>query len=71
MFNTLKPLTTVSERIAKKEDQCEKVIYFELFGDICIKMITTGQTFLSNYELSRFSKEKKQVNLYEFFSLGM
>jgi hypothetical protein len=32
-----------------------------LFGENCMKIITTGQIFLSNYELSRFSKPGKLV----------
>jgi hypothetical protein len=55
MLNTVKPLSIVSERNVKI-NECRKVIYFELFGDKCMKIITTGQIFLSNYELSRFSK---------------
>jgi hypothetical protein len=35
---------------------CEKVIYLELFGENDMKIITTGQIFLLNYKLSRFSK---------------
>jgi hypothetical protein len=35
---------------------CGKVIYFELFVENCMEIITTGQIFLSNYELSGFSK---------------
>jgi hypothetical protein len=31
--------------------------YFKLFGDNCMEIITTGQIFLLNYELSRFSKK--------------
>jgi hypothetical protein len=34
-----------------------------------MKMVSTGQMFLSNYELSRFLKY--WVNLYEFFFLGI
>jgi hypothetical protein len=61
MFNTLKPLSTVSERTAKKirmreNDKYRKVVYFELPGVNCMKMITTGQIFLLNYELSVFFK---------------
>jgi hypothetical protein len=55
MFNTVKPLYIVSES-AKRNDDCRKVIYFKLFGENCMKIITTGQIFLSNHELSRFSK---------------
>jgi len=51
-----------------ENNSCGKVIYFELFGEKCMKIIITGQIFLSNYELSRFLKN--QVNLYEFFLLG-
>jgi hypothetical protein len=29
---------------------------FELFEENCMKIITTGQIFLSNYKLSRFPK---------------
>jgi hypothetical protein len=39
----------------KLNDEYGKVVYFELFGDNCTKIIITGQIFLSNYELSRFS----------------
>jgi hypothetical protein len=39
-----------------KKDRCGKVIYFELSGKDCMKIYTTGQIFLSNYELSRFLK---------------
>jgi hypothetical protein len=31
-------------------------IYIVLFGEKFMKLITTGQAFLSNNELSRFSK---------------
>jgi len=40
--------------------------HFELFGEKCMKIITTGQIFLSNYQ----SFSNIQVNLYEFFFLG-
>jgi hypothetical protein len=40
----------------QEKDRCGKVIYFELYGENCVKIITTGQIFLSNYELPRFSK---------------
>jgi hypothetical protein len=30
--------------------------HFELFGEKCVKIISTGQIFLSNCELLRFSK---------------
>jgi hypothetical protein len=43
-FNTVKPLS-VSEGSAKKNNKRGKVIYFELFGENCMKIITTGQTF--------------------------
>jgi hypothetical protein len=56
MFNTLKPIFIVSERAVKISDGCGNVIYFELFGRNVMKIITTGQIFLLNYELSRFSK---------------
>jgi hypothetical protein len=29
---------------------------FELFGEKCMKIINTGQIFISNYQLSRFLK---------------
>jgi hypothetical protein len=32
------------------------VTYFELFGENCMRIITVEHIFLSNYELSRFSK---------------
>jgi hypothetical protein len=34
-----------------------------------MKIVTRGQTFLSNYNLLRLFLNN-QVNLYEFFSLG-
>jgi hypothetical protein len=34
----------------KISDRCGKVIYFELIGENCMKIIITGQIFLSNYE---------------------
>jgi hypothetical protein len=37
-------------------NESRKVMYFELFGENCMKIITAGQVFLFNYELSRFSK---------------
>jgi hypothetical protein len=43
---------------------CEKVIYFELFGENCMKIIVTGQ--IMNYQ----GFQNNQVNLYEFFLLG-
>jgi hypothetical protein len=60
-FNTVKPLAIVSEGSAinkrmRKNDSCGKVIYLELFGENCMKVINTGQIFLINYELSRFLK---------------
>jgi hypothetical protein len=39
-----------------ENDRWGKVIYFELFEENCMKIISTGLTFLSNYKLSRFSK---------------
>jgi hypothetical protein len=42
MFNTVKPLFIASERTAKK-DGCRKV--FELYGENCMKIITTKQIF--------------------------
>jgi hypothetical protein len=30
--------------------------HFELFGENCMKIITTGQIFILNYKLSSFSK---------------
>jgi hypothetical protein len=33
-----------------------EVIYCELFGENCLKIIIAGKIFLSNYELSRFMK---------------
>jgi hypothetical protein len=33
-----------------------KVICFKLFGENCMKIITTEQIFLSNYDLQRFLK---------------
>jgi hypothetical protein len=39
-----------------ENDRCGKVIYFELYGENCMKIITTGQIFLLDYELARFSK---------------
>jgi hypothetical protein len=60
MFNTVKPLSIVSERSKNKQMQENvrygKVIYFELFGENCMKIVTAGQVFLSNYEFSRYSK---------------
>jgi hypothetical protein len=62
MFNAVQPLSTISEEAVKNKqrmqenDSCGKVIYFELFGENCIKIITTGQDF--------------RVNLYEFLLLG-
>jgi hypothetical protein len=40
----------------RENDRYGKVIYLKIFGENCMKIITTGQIFLSNYELSRFSK---------------
>jgi hypothetical protein len=59
-FNTMK--LSISERTAKNKqwmrenDIGRKVIYFQSFGENCMKFINTGQIFLSNYELSRFLK---------------
>jgi hypothetical protein len=58
----VKPLSVVSERTMKNKQRmwentsCGKVIYLKLFGENCMKIITAGQIFLSNYKLSRFSK---------------
>jgi hypothetical protein len=43
----VKPLSIVSEKTVKNKQMWEnersrKVIYFELFGENCIKIITTG-----------------------------
>jgi hypothetical protein len=43
MFNTVKPLSIVSERIAK--NKCAKVTYFELFGENVMKIMTKEQIF--------------------------
>jgi hypothetical protein len=40
----------------EKKDGCGKVIYFESYGENYMKIITTGQFFLMNCQLSRFSK---------------
>jgi hypothetical protein len=53
----------------RENNSCGEVINFELFGENCIKIITTGQTFLLNYNYQSF--QNNQVNLYEFFILGM
>jgi hypothetical protein len=58
MFNALKPLSIVSERTAKIKDECGKRqmlgSYFELPGENCTEILTTGLIFLLNYEFSRF-----------------
>jgi hypothetical protein len=53
----------------KKKDECGKVIYFQSFGENCMRIITTGHIFLSNHELSRFSKQPGKFVL-SFSSLG-
>jgi hypothetical protein len=55
MFNTQKLLSIISERIAenkrmRENDRCMKVICIKLFRKNCMKIITIGQIFLSNYE---------------------
>jgi hypothetical protein len=60
MFNIVKPLSIISEGTAKNKrwmpenDSFGKVIYFELRGENCMKIMTTGQIFILNYELSSF-----------------
>jgi hypothetical protein len=44
----------------KENNRCGNVIYFELFGEKCMTIMTTGQISFQN----------NQVNLYEFFFLG-
>jgi hypothetical protein len=67
MFNTEKPLSMVSERSLKNE--CGKTIDArKLFVSNCLgKIITTGQILLLNYQ----GFQNNQVNLYEFFLIGM
>jgi hypothetical protein len=56
MFNTAKPLSILLKGLRKINDECRKIMnvgklfIFELFENF-IKIITTGQSFLSNYEL--------------------
>jgi hypothetical protein len=57
----MKPLSIIPERTVnnkqmRENESCGKVIYFELFAKNCMKIMTAGQIFLSNYELSQFSK---------------
>jgi hypothetical protein len=40
----------------KINDEYGKLSYFKLFGENCVRIITTGQSFLSTYKLLRFSK---------------
>jgi hypothetical protein len=61
MFNKVKPLSTIPKRTTNKRwmqenERCRKVVYFKLFRENCMKIITTGQIFILNYELSRFLK---------------
>jgi hypothetical protein len=37
-------------------ETCGKVIYFKLLGKNRMKIVITGEIFLSNYKLSRFSR---------------
>jgi hypothetical protein len=39
-----------------ENNRCRKVIYFKLFGENRMEIITAGPICLSNYELSRFLK---------------
>jgi hypothetical protein len=56
-FNTGNLYPSFLKGPRKIKDECRKIIYFELFGDNCMEIITTGQILLSNYELSRFFKQ--------------
>jgi hypothetical protein len=47
----------------QENDSYGKVIYFELFGENCMKIITTGQFFLTNYKLSSFLKQPGKFEL--------
>jgi hypothetical protein len=57
------PVTGLNRPNTGKEDDDDDFIsdfffncHFKLFGENHMKIIITGQIFLSNYELSRFSK---------------
>jgi hypothetical protein len=57
--NTVKPLSIFSEGTIKNKQMrengtCGKVICFKLFGENGMKIMTIGQIFLLNCELSRF-----------------
>jgi hypothetical protein len=50
------PLAIVSERtVNEKKDGYRKVFFFIIWEN-CMKIVTTGQIFLSNYELPRSLK---------------
>jgi hypothetical protein len=72
-FKTLKPLAIVSEGSAinermRKNDSCGKVIYLELFGENCMKVINTGQKFFLHI-MSYQGFRNNQVNCMNFSSL--
>jgi hypothetical protein len=51
MFNTVKPLSIVSERTVKIDDERgittdAGVTYFKLFGENCMEIIIAGQIFI-------------------------
>jgi hypothetical protein len=52
VFNVV--ISIISDRTAKNKRMRES--YFYLSGENCMKIITTGQIFLSNDEMSRFLK---------------
>jgi hypothetical protein len=64
MFNTVKTLSIIFEGNAKNK-QMREGIYFELFRENYVKIISTGQIFfqITNYQ----GFQNNRVNVYEFF----
>jgi hypothetical protein len=57
----MKPLSIVFEQTMKKlwmkeNDNENDFSFFKVYGENCMKIITTAQIFLSYYKLSRFLK---------------
>jgi hypothetical protein len=71
----VKPVSIVSEKTAKnkrwmqEKDSCGKVIYFELTGKNCMKIITQDKFLFWIMDYQGFLNN--QVNLYEFSPLEL